>query len=165
MIMATAPVPAPPPDKMIFDPAESIFVLLAREIAMDIYPLDQILKNHEIPAARWEQIRLNARFQGLLLKQVEEWNSALNTGERVKLKSLACVEEALPEFYARMHDPKENLPAKVKALEVIGGLAGLGKGGQAVQGGGGERFSVTINMGADQQIKIEAPTIDARLDQ
>lgn len=140
---------------------ELIFVQLAREIAMDIHPLEQILKNHEISTQRWDEIRSNARFQGLLLKQIEEWNSALNTAERVKLKALSCIEEALPEFFGRMHDPKETLPAKVKSLEVFAQLAGLAKNGQGAVAGGGEKFSVTINLGADHQLKISAPSPSA----
>lgn len=124
---------------------------------MDIHPLDEILNSHEISTDRFEIIKANARFQALLRQQVEEWNSALNTGERVKLKALSAIEEAMPEFYARMHDPKETLPAKVKVLEAFSGLAGLGKNGQAAQGGGGEKFSVTINLGADKQLTISAP--------
>lgn len=140
---------------------EMIFVQLAREIAMDIHPLTDILKNHEIDTVRWEAIKLNARFQALLLAQVEEWNSALNTGERVKLKALACIEEAMPEFYARMHDRQENLPAKVKALEVFTQIAGITKNGQGAAIGGGEKFSVTINLGADKQLTITAPSPSA----
>lgn len=138
-----------------------IFLQLAREIAMDIHPLADILANHEISTVRFEEIKLNARFQALLLSQVEEWNSALNTGERVKLKALSCIEEALPEFYARMHDPNENLPAKVKAFEVMAQVAGLSKNGQVVGVGGGEKFSVTINLGADKQLTISAPSPSA----
>lgn len=140
------------------DPRDLILVQLSREIAMDIHPLETILANHEIAQTRWEEIRRMPRFEQLLRAQVEEWNSALNTAERVKLKALSCVEEAMPEFFARMHDPKEALPAKVRALEVFGNLAGLGKGVVA-GGGGGEKFSVTINLGADQQIKVSAPAI------
>jgi len=131
-------------------------VMLAREIAMDIHPLETILNNHEINPVRWEEIRNNPRFQMLLSQQVQEWNGALNTAERVKIKALSCIEEALPEFFAKMHAQDENLPAKVRALEVFGQLAGMGKG--AAPPSGSEKFSVTINLGADQQLKISAPT-------
>jgi hypothetical protein len=144
---------------------DALFVMLAREIAMDIHPLETILKNHEITQGRWQEIRNNARFIHLLQSQVEEWNGALNTAERVRIKALSCIEEALPEFFARMHAPDENLPAKVRALEVFGQLAGIGKSAQ-VSGNGGEKFSVTINLGQDQVLKVSAPaTPPAVLDQ
>lgn len=152
----TTPI-APQKTQTMSGNGELIFVQLAREIAMDIHPLEQILKNHEIGAARWEEIRTNPRFQALLLRQMEEWNSALNTGERVKLKALSCIEEALPEFYGRMHNPNETLPAKVKALEVFAQIAGIGKNAQGA-GPSGEKFSVVINMGDDKKLTISAPT-------
>jgi len=133
-----------------------MFLTLAREIAMDIHPLETILRNHEITQARWNEIKDNPRFIYLLQTQMEEWNRAMNTAERVRIKALACIEEAMPEFYARMHDTNENLPAKVKALEVFGQLAGMGKSTVATNGGA-EKFSVTINLGADQVLKVSAP--------
>lgn len=131
-------------------------IQLAREIAMDIFPLDQILKNRAVTNDTWDKIRDNPRFNALLRTAMDEWNSSLNTGERVKIKAMAFVEEAMPEFFGRVHDPLENLPAKVETLKAIGRFAGLGiPNATPGAGGSGERFSVTINMGDDKQLKIE----------
>ena len=64
------------------------------------------------------------------------------------------VEEALPEFYARMHDPKEPLPAKTDVLKTIAKFAGVG-GSDFNAAVGGEKLSVTINLGSDHQLRIE----------
>lgn len=154
-VAATAPAAPAKREAPALDLGDKFFVVLAREIAMDIQELDVILKNHDVDQARWSQIMANPRFRMLLDQQVKEWNNALNTGERVKLKALAAIEEAMPEFFQRMHDPQENLPAKVKILEAFGNIAGLGKNQQAGPGGG-EKFSVTINLGPDQQLKVSA---------
>lgn len=150
------PVPAEPA-LSTHAKAELMLVRLTREIAMDIHPIEVILKNHKIDDAQWQIIQQSQRFRGLLATAVEEWSSALNTAERVKIKSLSCIEEALPEFFGKMHDPNENLPAKVKALEVFGNFAGLNAKLAQMGGNGGEKFSVTINLGADNQLKITAP--------
>lgn len=126
---------------------------LAREIAMDMRSLDDILELHDVKREDWEQIAKLERFQNYLRQCIEEWNSATNTQERVRLKSLAFVEEALPEFYARAHDPNENLNAKVEVLKTVARFAGVG--GNVDTGGISERLSVTINLGTDQQLKIE----------
>lgn len=128
------------------------FVRLAREIAMEIHPLPEILQRMEVSEFEWAAIQQNTRFQQLLASAVEEWNSATNTAERVKIKSLAFVEEALPEFFARAHDPKEGLAAKVEVLKTVSKFAGVGEktGGVDV----GSRFSVTINMG-DTKVSFE----------
>lgn len=129
-------------------------IRLAREIAMDMRPLEEILEIHEITPTNWERLRENTQFQALLRSEIEAWNSATNTSERVKIKALAFVEEALPEFYARAHDPKEPLNAKVEVLKTVAKFAGVG-GSQFDASMAGEKFSVTINLGADQQLKIE----------
>jgi hypothetical protein len=138
-------------------PEDRLYLALAREVAMDIHPLETILATHRVTTDKWNEIKENPRFDQFLRAALEEWNSALNTAARVKIKALACVEEAMPEFFGRMHDPNEALPAKVKSLEVFANLAGLSKNNQVV-GGGGEKFSVTINLGEDQQLKISAPS-------
>lgn len=126
---------------------------LAREIAMDMRSLDDILELHDVKREDWEQIAKLDRFQNYLRQCIEEWNSATNTQERVRLKSLAFVEEALPEFYARAHDPNENLNAKVEVLKTVARFAGVG--GNVDTGNMSERLSVTINLGSDQKFKIE----------
>jgi hypothetical protein len=127
---------------------------LAREIAMDIHPIEDILKTHQIEPVQWEAISKHPQFDLLLRSEMEAWQSAINTQERVRLKSLSFVEEALPEFYARVHDAREPLSAKTEVLKAVARFAGVGG---TISGDGiiGERVSVTINLGADQQLKIE----------
>lgn len=126
---------------------------LAREIAMDIRPLEGILETLEIKPTDWEYISSLPRFQGYLRSAVEGWESATNTAERVRMKSLSFVEEALPEFYARAHDAREPLAAKTEVLKTIAKFAGIGG---AVEGANlGERMVVTINLGADHQFTIQ----------
>lgn len=121
-------------------------VKLAREIAMDIYPLETILKQYSISPKRWDELQRNGKFQILLESEGAAWSTALNTHERVKLKAAAMMEEWLPELNNRMHDPDENLPAKIEAGKMLSKIAGMGMPGQA-DGATPERFTVTINLG------------------
>jgi hypothetical protein len=130
-----------------------VILRLAREIAMDIHPLEDILKRHDVTEAAWEEIQQSHRFKDYLRGAITEWHSATNTAERVKLKSLAFVEEALPEFYARAHDAKEPLSAKIEVLKTVAKFAGVG--GQVEGAVSGEKLTVTINLGADNQLRIE----------
>lgn len=132
---------------------DATLLKLAREIAMDIRPIEAILETHAVPQSRWDEIQELPTFRSYLRQCLEEWNSATNTQERVRLKALSMVEESLPEFYARMHDQNENLPAKTELLKTIAKFAGVG--GTVDTQGTGERLTVTINLGADQQLKIE----------
>lgn len=129
-------------------------VRIARELAMDIHPVEEILKTHGIDSKQWENIQEMPRFRALLETEMAQWNGALNTHERVKIKAAAMIEDWLPEAYERLHDKAETLPAKTELGKLVRDLAGFSKGGLNVEGGG-EKFSVTINLGADSQLKFE----------
>jgi hypothetical protein len=132
---------------------ELTIVKLAREIAMDLRPIEDILESLGIGSSDWESIQGLPLFQDRLRVATEEWQAGMNTSERVRMKSLAFVEEALPEFFARAHDPKEGLAAKTEVLKTISKFAGIG--GSVDGMGNGERMVVTINLGADHQLKVE----------
>lgn len=134
--------------QVLLDPSNSdlVMVKLAREIAMDIQPLPIILKQHAISDETWSQLQRNTKFQTLLGTEVEAWQTALNTHERVKLKSASMLEEWLPELNTRMHDHEEALPAVIEAGKMLARIAGLGMPGEVV-GNVGERFVINISMG------------------
>jgi len=142
---------------------EVTLLKLAREIAMDIRPVEDILETHAVTLSEWAEIQENTFFKAVLIQEIEAWQGAGNTAERVKLKSLAFVEEALPEFFARAHDPKEPLNSKIEVLKTISKFAGIG-GNNFDASLGGEKLSVTINLGSDQTLKIEKPITSKVID-
>lgn len=127
---------------------------LAREIAMDLHELPQILDRYKISEEDWQELRAHPAFLRYLDSEVAAWQAATNTHERVKLKAAAAVEEWIPELFSRMHVAGESLSAKIEGGKLLARLAGMGLTNANVEGGG-EKFQVTINLGADQQIKIE----------
>jgi uncharacterized protein (DUF1786 family) len=127
---------------------------LAREIASDMRDLEEVLALYDVSTPQWEALQRSTRFQALLKTAMEEWQSVTNTPERVKMKSLAFVEEALPEFFARVHDQKETLSSKNEVLKTISRLAGIGG---PVEGAiSGERMVITINLGEDHQLQFRS---------
>lgn len=135
------------------DISELTLLKLSREIARDIHPIENILERFGISLNVFETIRTNPRFVSYLQSEVEAWQSAGNAAERVKIKSLSFVEELLPEMYERAHDPREPLSSKVELLKTIGKFGGVGA--SVGEGGVGEKLSVTINLGADNQLTFE----------
>jgi len=135
--------------ELLGSPANSDIALvkLAREIAMDIQPLKAILKQHSISDERWAEIQLSSKFNALLSSEVETWQTALNTHERVKLKSASMLEEWLPTLNTRMSSADEALPAVIEAGKMLARIAGLGVPGDITAGGVGERFVINISMG------------------
>lgn len=130
-----------------------VHMRLAREVAADMRPLEEILRVHIVTPEEFAALMETTAFQQLVYQAAIEWQSVGNTAERVRVKAMAFIEEALPEFYARAHDPKEALPAKVEVLKAVSRLAGISERGD-VAGGGGERMTVTINLGADHKLTL-----------
>lgn len=121
-------------------------VQLARELAMDIHPLPDILKRLNITDIQWEEIQRNPRFNGYLDDAVVTWASALNGPERIKVKSLAAIEDWILTAYGYLNDEKSALRDKVELAKLMARLAGVGEkapGELPV----GEKISITINMG------------------
>lgn len=136
------------------DVTELKLLQLAREIAMDIRPIDEILKTHNLTMEQFEHVSRLPRFQGYVESEASAWHGSLNTHERVKLKAAAMLEEWLPELNMRMHDRAESLNAKIEAGKLARDLAGFARSGVGVEGAG-EKFSVTINLGQDAKLTFE----------
>lgn len=138
-------------------------LILAREIAMDILPLQTILDSHEITQEQFNAYKNSAIFQNALSEQVMAWNSALNTHDRVKLKAAASIEGVLEELHGRMHDRSESLMAKAKVAELVAKLAGMAQPASSQASGTG--FSVTINLGnSAQPIVIDSTPVGNALE-
>lgn len=129
-------------------------LVIAREVAMDIFDIDQILVFTNTSADEYAQIKELPRFEAYLRSEMEAWNSALNTHERVKIKAASQIEFALPELNNRLHDANETLMSKVKLAELISKLAGMGAQNAQVNGESADRFTVTINLGEDRKLEI-----------
>lgn len=127
-------------------------VKLAREIAMDLRPLDQILEHHKVSLEAFEKLKRQPYFSRVLSAEVEAWQSAVNTGERVRLKSQAMMEEFLPDLYKRMIAPKEDLLKVVKGAELVAKLADLGESKNGSNPG--DKVVIHIDMGAAGQLQV-----------
>lgn len=141
---------------------DTLLLRLAREVATDLHPIDEILKTHSVEAKDWEAIKSNPRFLRLLEAELKDWNAAGNTPERVKLKAAMLIEEWLPAANALAHG-SDTLSSKTELMKFLASLAQMGKGhgdaGQASEG-----FRITINLGADAKLKFEKRTTPEVID-
>lgn len=149
-------------------------VKLAREIAMGIKDIPDILFDNGLTQREFEEVQRLPHFNNMLASELSAWGSALNTQDRVKVKAGAMIEEYLPELYARLNDRNEPLLGKIKAMEVISKLAGYGQQDIKREGLPGDRVQVIINLGADHQLQfrkelpakvIEHEVVDASANQ
>lgn len=132
---------------------------LAKEIASDYKDVDTILCEYGLDPGDFSKIKDLPRFQVFLQNARIGWNSLENVEDRLKKRAAATLEEALPEFYGRIHDPKEPLAAKAAVGELLRKISGVGTAPPA--NAGGERFSLTINMGSGAPKTIEGEVINA----
>lgn len=119
---------------------------LAAEIACEIHELDDILKRHLITRDHLRVLAEQREFSMMLEQYQREWNSPMNTQERIKLKASIAAEDGLTELYGIFKNADFAPNARLDAYKQITTLADAipkRDGGE----GGGSGFSITINVG------------------
>lgn len=127
---------------------------LAREIAMDIFPIDQVLKLHQLTDAEWSRIQKNQKFIAMLDDMARQWNSALNTKERVKVKAATGLEAILEIYINEVRDLTIPLNQRVEAGKFLARLGELDGSVLAGAGAGGGGFAINITIG-DTSRKVD----------
>jgi hypothetical protein len=122
---------------------ESRLIRLARELAMEMRGVDQILADYNVGPHEWEHLQKSPWFQQTLTSEMAQWHAASSTHDRVRVKSAVLVEEYLVEANARLRDPEETLSSKVELFKTLARIANLGTGDGEASGGG---FRVVINI-------------------
>lgn len=132
---------------------------IAREIALDIYPLDQILASRGLSTTdpRWERMRTLPEFTRALAQHAAEWNSVDSTRKRIQYKAQAALEASIPSVFALVTDTREKGTDRVKGFEALARISGAvqpeGAGGR-----GGPGFSVNVNImardGSTRSVRI-----------
>lgn len=137
------------------------FAALAREIAMDILPVRQILELHKLSDDDWTSIQGNRQFQETVAALTRDWQSAANTRERVKIKAATGLESILEVYVSEISDLDIPLIQRVEAgkfLARLGELDGLRDGA----GAGGSAFQINIQIGEVRKtIDVAMKTIEA----
>lgn len=133
------------------------FATLAREIAQDIFTVEQIVALHRLEDDEWQQIQQHPRFIAMLAQMQRDWQSAANTRERVRVKAQTGLESQLEVFIAEINNPLIPLTQRVDAgrfLARLGELDGQVSSNTAVGSG------ITINIVTGKN--HEPLTIEAR---
>lgn len=138
-----AAAPAPLPAGFTIPAAAA----LARDLAINMYPEEIILRKHGVTTDQLNTLNDNNFFQKLLEAAAAEWNSAKSMPQRLALEAQVLIEDAMPAIGGRMRNATEPLPGVVQALAAITKVAGIGEN-KAPQAAG-EKFTITINLGAD----------------
>jgi hypothetical protein len=137
---------------------------LAREIARNIIPVDEIKERLHLSEEDYQRLIKTPIFAIRLKEEVDTWSASTPkaTSERIETKLGTMIEESIPEIYALIHDKHQPMSAKIAALQWATNIAGFGKrdNGPAALG---ERVKFNIYIG-DQKVSfdkaLEAPVIE-----
>lgn len=136
---------------------------IAKDIAMDLKPIESILNESGVTVEWFESIQNTRLFQDFLTEETASWGSAPNTAERIRLKYLMITEEVAPNMFEALLDTKSPVAQRADLLKTVAKLAGLDRQGDSDAGSTG-RIKITINMGAERPLQVEhqmsAPTIE-----
>jgi hypothetical protein len=125
------------------------YAALAREVAMDIFPLEQILAVHRVTDLEWEKISTHPKFLEMVADMVRTWNAAATTPDRVRTKAQTGLEARIEHFVNAISDETIPLGQRVEAGKFLARLGEL-DGNQQILGAGsagGAGISIVLNIG------------------
>ena len=129
-------------------------IQLAKEVAVDLRDLTDILADYKLTEEQFNRIKESSMFKRVYDATIIEWNSADSIHKRLGIISAMYLEENLPTLAARMVRNDEDLTKTIAAGRLLADLAGISKSGAAA-GTVGEKFTININLGGDDKIRIE----------
>jgi hypothetical protein len=136
------------------------FATLAREIAQDIFPVEQVVQLHHLSDDEWQKIQTHPKFISILGDMQREWNSADNTRARIRVKAQTGLESQLEIFIADINDPSIPLAQRVEAGKFLARLGELDGGAGAGMAAGDGRVTINIvTSAARPPITIDAEII------
>ena len=145
----TAAVTPPPP--LPDDFAVHRAIELARDLVMNLYDRDFILKKHGISDEICKRLEANGYFQQLLKELAMEWNTPKSAQDRLALHTAIGLETVLPDAIARISTKTEPLAGVAQMVKVLADISGANQAArQKIDRAPGEKFNIVINLGAAQ---------------
>jgi hypothetical protein len=137
---------------------------LARDLARDLIEVKDILRNHQLTVAQYEQILSSKLFQVRLEEELASWASDAKT--RIKAKAMTILEEGLVEMFDLLHSSAQPMSAKIEGLKFLAKLSAMEPGANQIDGA--ERVTFNITIGKDklvyEQIREDPKVIEGEVE-
>jgi hypothetical protein len=146
--VVTATVTPEPLPESFDTPAAAV---LARDLAVGMYDEDLILKKAGLTPGQYETLKRNEWFGRLVEQMALDWNAPRNVQQRLAIQSAVGLETVLPDVIARAKVKNEPLAGVAQLVKVLMDMAGANSQNRQ-QAPAQEKFSITINLGADQEV-------------
>lgn len=127
---------------------------LAREMVMNIRNYAVVFQDFSITEDDYYEIEKNPFYKRAKEQFALEWNSTTSTEDRLRIGSLAYLEQLYPILTRRAMLATESLPAAVEVGKLLAKTAGVGD--TKTEKGMADRFVIQINMGSDVE-KYDKP--------
>ena len=167
--MSDNPLPTPVTVAVTPEPLPQDFgtpqaAMLAYDVAIAMYDEATLIKKHKLTLGQYETLRRWPWFQKLVAKFADDWNAPKNAQQRLASEAIVGLESVLPDLIARMKVQNEPLAGVAQVAKIVADIAGVG-GTNKAPAPTSEKFSITINLGADQEIYEKSkPVIDVTVD-
>ena len=151
------------PDEVIPIDNELLISRLAREIARNLVPLNEICERYKLDEDEYQRILRHPMFKQRLEEELDVWNASTPKAivERISSKAATMIEESLVEIYNLIHDRGQPMAPKIEALKWAARMAGVGDKdttGQTL----GERVRFNIYIGSEK-VSFDKEAADAKL--
>ncbi len=131
------------------------YAALVRDLAVALQDETSVLEAHGVTEADFEALKANEFFARLLDSSRKEWQSVANTVERTTIEAAFTFEQLLPSLHRRALDPETPFSQVLEYAKLLAKAGGIGEGRSS--GAAGEKFNITINLGADHKIEVAPP--------
>lgn len=132
-----------------------VYAALVRDLAVALQEEAEVLSAHGISKDDYAALKANEFFARMLDSTRKEWQSVANTVERTTIEAAFTFEQLLPTLHNRAVDPETPFSQVLEYAKLLAKAGGIGEG--RAGGGAGEKFSITINMGADAKLEVTPP--------
>jgi hypothetical protein len=141
---------------------ELVVSRLAREIARDLIPVEEICTRYKLTEDAYQRILRHPMFARRFQEELDIWNASTPRAisERIGAKAATMIEESLVEIYSLIHDKNVPMASKVEALKWASRMAGIGEK-DVTQQTLGERVKFNIYIG-DTKVSFDKEITDAK---
>lgn len=126
---------------------------LARDVAMNIHELNEILPTYGLDEAQFNRIAGTAFYQQLWRNYLIEWNSPLSAEKRIKLGAQSLLEAAMPGLGAGMCNIRQPLKERVDAAKLFARLGDV-DGDRKSNASDAEKFVINISFGKNNRVNV-----------
>jgi len=129
---------------------------IALELAAGLSSPEHIKKRYGISDEKWNQLRTNETFRGMVAEAVQELQGDLNAKRRIQLKAAMAVEDNILELVSILNDDSIPASARIDAHRHLSDLAEVGAKASRYQESGPtkEGFTLVINFPGGEQVNV-----------